>query len=125
MIGYCQFNNEDYDNNLEDNLEIETGFKFEETKTTIEEIINKKFTEINLQDQVDDMLIECITELGMDSNQAYKGLEKYFNLPLVSDIEQGKIMISEFYKLKNIETNFMYVSMDPRGRYAKRPTQWV
>ncbi|MFS8027452.1 hypothetical protein Hanom_Chr16g01498891 [Helianthus anomalus] len=49
-----------------------TGFKTEETNKTIEQIIDGKFTELNIQEEVDNMIIECITDLGMTYEEIYK-----------------------------------------------------
>lgn len=110
---------EEFDYSLIDYLEEEeiiTGFKTEETNKTLEQIINRKFTELNIQEEVDDMIIECITELGMTYKDSYNKLQEYYNLPLVENILQGKTMLSDFYKQ---EQSFMDDNLC--DKYVRKP----
>nr|KAJ0224757.1 hypothetical protein LSAT_V11C100030830 [Lactuca sativa] len=102
-LGFSEFEKEEhiyYDLSIIDYIEEETytSFKTEEINKTIEHIINRKFTELNIQDEVDDMIIECITDLGLTYEETYNKLQEYYNLPLVENISQGKTMLSDFYK---------------------------
>ena len=87
IIGFDEFEQEENDFSIIDYLEEEpaTGFKIEETTKTFDDIINKKFTELNIQEEVDDMIIDCITELGWTYEESYSKLQEFYNLPLVED----------------------------------------
>nr|KAJ0203254.1 hypothetical protein LSAT_V11C500251700 [Lactuca sativa] len=109
-LGFSEFEKEehiDYDLSIIDYIEEETytSFKTEEINKTIEQIINRKFTELNIQDEVDDMIIECITDLGLTYEESYNKLQEYYNLPLVENILQGKTMLSDFYKKEQVFMN--------------------
>lgn len=109
-LGFSEFEKEehiDYDLSIIDYIEEETytSFKTEEINKTIEQIINRKFTELNVQDDVDDMTIECITDLGLTYEESYNKLQEYYNLPLVENILQGKTMLSDFYKKEQVFMN--------------------
>ncbi|KAK1429589.1 hypothetical protein QVD17_11803 [Tagetes erecta] len=116
---YLKFEQEFINYTLFEYEEDITGFQTEESNKTIEQIIDRKFTEINIQEEVDDMIIECITELGMTYEESYKKLQEYYNLPLVEDISQGKTMISEFYKQEQV-----FMDQDMRDRKVRPRVEW-
>ncbi|GJQ93599.1 hypothetical protein Tco_0004738 [Tanacetum coccineum] len=117
-IGFDQFEEEEIDYSLIDYLEEETmtGFETIEINKTMEQIINRKFTELNIQEEVDDMIIESMTELGLTYEESYNKLQEYYNLPLVENILQGKTMLSDFYKQ---EQNFMDTYMSNANKRPK------
>jgi ribonuclease HI len=119
---FYKFEEEETDYSLLEYFEEEetnTGFKIEETNKTIEQIINRKFTEMNIQEEVDDMIIECMLNLGMTYEESYNKLQEYYNLPLVDNIIQGKTMISDFYKQ---EQSFM--DQDMKGQFKRGRIEW-
>ena len=123
-IGFDKFEEEEFDYSIIDYLEessimdeeISTTFKTEEINKTLNQIINRKFTELNIQEEVDDMIIECMTNLGMTYEESYTKLQEYYNLPLVEDILQGKTMLSDFYKQEQI---FMDTYMIDKNKRPK------
>ena len=67
------------------------------------------------------MLIACITELDMTYEDAFTTLSKKFNMPLIEDILNKQIPLSDFF----IETNFMDQAMIPtnkRSRFDNEPS---
>ncbi|KAI3829487.1 hypothetical protein L1987_03612 [Smallanthus sonchifolius] len=116
---FLKFEQEDIDYSLLEEIRQETNtiFKSEEINKSYEQIINRKFTEANILEEVDDMIVECMLNLKMTYEESYKKLQEDFNLPLVNSIVKGDTMISDFYKKQ--DNNFMNPEGKPKRNYQQ------